>query len=48
MKGQDKFPEKQLNQVQIGNLPQKEFRTMTVNMSQDLGKRMEKNLLLKK
>ena len=44
MKGQDKFPEKQLNQVETGNLPQKEFRTMTVNMSHDLGKRMEKNI----
>ena len=33
MKGQDKFPEKQLNQVETGNLPQKEFRTMTVNMN---------------
>ena len=44
MKGQDKFPEKQLNQVETGNLPQKEFRTITVNMSHDLGKRMEKNV----
>ena len=40
MKGQDKTPEKQLNEVEIGNLPEKEFR-MIVKMIQDLGKRME-------
>ena len=26
MKEQDKIPEKQLNEVEIGNLPEKEFR----------------------
>ena len=41
MKGQDKIPEKQLNEVEIGNLPGKEFRIMTVKMIQDLRKRME-------
>ena len=41
MEEQDKTPEKQLNEVQIGNLPEKEFRIMIVNMIQDLGKRME-------
>ena len=41
MKGQDKIPEKQLNEVEIGNLPEKEFRIMIVKMIQDLGK-MEK------
>ena len=41
MKGQDKTPEKQLNEVEIGNLPEKEFRIMIVKMIQDLGKRME-------
>ena len=41
MKKQDKTPEKQLNEVEIGNLPEKEFRIMIVNMIQDLGKRME-------
>ena len=41
MKEQDKTPEKQLNEVEIGNLPQKEFRIMIVKMIQDLGKRME-------
>ena len=28
MKGQDKTPEKQLNEVEIGNFPEKEFRIM--------------------
>ena len=42
MKGQDKIPEKQLNEVEIGNLPKKkEFRIVIVKMIQDLGKRME-------
>ena len=41
MKEQDKTPEKQLNEMEIGNLPEKEFRIMTVKMIQDLGKRME-------
>ena len=41
MKKQDKTPEKQLNEVEIGKLPEKEFRIMTVKMIQDLGKRME-------
>ena len=40
MKGQDKIPEKQLNEMEIGNLPEKEFR-MIVKMIQDLRKRME-------
>ena len=26
MKGQDKTPEKQLNEVETGNLPEKQFR----------------------
>ena len=42
MKGQDKTPEKQLNEVELGNLPEKEFRIMIVKMIQDLKKRMEK------
>ena len=41
MKGQDKTPEKQLNEVEIGNCPEKEFRIMIVKMIQDLRKRME-------
>ena len=40
MKRQDKVPGKQLNEVEIGNLPEKEFR-MIVKMIQDLRKRME-------
>ena len=40
MKEQDKTPEKQLNEVEIGNLPEKEFRIMIVKMIHDLGKRM--------
>ena len=38
MKGQDKTPEKQLNEVEIGNLPEKEFRIIIVKMMQDLEK----------
>ena len=41
MKEQDKTWETQLNEVEIGNLPEKEFRIMIVKMIQDLGKRME-------
>ena len=41
MKEQDKPPEKQLNEVEIGNLPEKEFKIMIVKMIQDLRKRME-------
>ena len=41
MKEQDKTPEKQLNEVVIDDLPEKEFRIMIVKMIQDLGKRME-------
>ena len=41
MKEQDKTPEKQLNEVDIGNLPEKEFRIMIVKTKQYLGKRME-------
>ena len=41
MNEQDKTPEKQLSEVEIGNLPEKEFRIMIVKMIQDLGKRME-------
>ena len=41
MKEQDKASEKQLDEVEIGNPPEKEFRIMIVKMIQDLGKRME-------
>ena len=36
MKEQNKTPEKQLNEVDIGNLLGKEFRIMVVKMIQDL------------
>ena len=41
MKEQVKTPEKQLNEVEIVTLREKEFRIMIVRMIQDLGKRME-------
>ena len=41
MKGQDKTPEKQPSEVEIGNLPEKEFIIMIVKMIQGLRKRME-------
>ena len=41
MKEQDKTPEKQLIEVEIGNLQEKEFRIMIVKMIPDLGKRMD-------
>ena len=41
MKEQDKTPEKQLNEMEIGNLLEKEFRIITEKMIQDLGKTME-------
>ena len=42
MKGQDKTPEKQLNEAEVGNLPEKEFRIMILKMIQDFRKTMEK------
>ena len=41
MKEQDETAEKQLNEVEIGNLPENEFRIMIVKMIQGLGNRME-------
>ena len=41
MKEQDKNPVEQLSEVEIGNLPEKEFGEMIVKMTQDLRKRME-------
>ena len=38
MKEEDKTPGKQLNEVEIGNLPEKEFRIMIVKMIQTLEK----------
>ena len=42
MKGQNKTPEKQLNEVEIGTSSEKEFRIMIVKMIQDLRKTMKK------
>ena len=41
-KGQDKTPERQLNEVEIGKLLEKEFRIMIMKMMQDLRKTLEK------
>ena len=41
MKEQYKTPEKQLNEVEVRNLPEKEFRIIIVKMIQDLGIIME-------
>ena len=41
MKDQDKTPEKQQNEVEIGNLTEKEFKIIIAKMIQDLRKRME-------
>ena len=35
MKEQNETPEKQLNEMEIGNLPEKEFRIMIVKMIQE-------------
>ena len=40
--GQDKTPEEQLSEVEISNLPEKEFRVMIVKMIQDLRKKKKK------
>ena len=44
IKGQDETPEKQLNKVETGNLPEKEFRIIIVKMIEDLRKTMEKTV----
>ena len=42
MKEQGENPPYQTNEEEIGSLPEKEFRVMTVEMIQNLGNRMEK------
>ena len=42
MKEQGKNPTDQTNEEEIGSLPEKEFRVMTVKKIQNLGNRMEK------
>ena len=44
MKEQHKIPEKQLNEVDIDNHPEKHLRVITVKMIQDLRKRMEERI----
>ena len=44
IKGKDKILEKQLNEADIGNLPEKVLRTMIVKMIQDLRKVVELQL----
>ena len=41
MKEHDTTPEEQPSEVDIGNLPEKEFTLMIVKVIQDLGKRMK-------
>ena len=41
MKEQGKHLQVQINEEEIGNLPEKEFRVMTVKMIQNLRNRME-------
>ena len=41
MKEQGKNPQDQINDEEIGSLPEKEFRVMIVKMIQNFGKRME-------
>ena len=37
MKEEDKTPEEKLSEVEIGNLPKKEFKVMIVKMIKELG-----------
>ena len=41
-KEQDKNPQDQINEEEIGKLPEKEFRVMRVKMIQNLGNRIQK------
>ena len=42
MKEQGKNPPDQINEEEIGSVPEKQFRTMILKMNQNLGNRMEK------
>ena len=44
MKEQDKTPEEQLSEVEIGNLSEKDFKVMLVRMIQDLGEKIEEKI----
>ena len=41
MKEQGKNPQDQINEEEIGNLPEKEFRVMIVKMMQDIRNRIQ-------
>ena len=41
MKEQDKTPEEELSDVEIGNLPKKELRVMIIKMLKELWRRMD-------
>ena len=43
MREQDKTLEKGLNRVEIGNLPDKEFKVMIKMMLKELGRRMDEH-----
>ena len=46
MKGQTRNTEVQINEEEIGKLPEKEFRIMIVKMIKNLENKMEQMLLL--
>ena len=39
-KEQDKTPEEQLSEVEVGNLPKKEFRILIIKMIKELRRRI--------
>ena len=41
MKEQDKTPDEELSEVEIGNQPEKEFRVMIIKMIKELRRRMD-------
>lgn len=43
MKALDKTPEKDLNEMEISKLPDKEFKIMILKMLNDVGRRMEEH-----
>ena len=40
-KGQDKTPEEELSEAEIGNLPKTVFKVVIVKMIKELGRRMD-------
>ena len=41
MKEQDKTSEEQLSEVEVGNLPNKQFTEVTIKMLKELGRRLD-------